>query len=191
MHECSNCSKDVSSTSVDGVRKVLCTVRNDGGTQTGFDILPTAVEEAYLKCYPEERRGFAFLEFCKEGDVDAIIHLLEEEKDEETEEGHVDILRYQESIHSTGMSGLHLAIANGRVEVAWLLLFLGSNLDEGDFPDVVSREIQNHGLSENSRRSQPDIRSLTNEDGQTALDIAKQQGDPCWSELTNKGYLQP
>ncbi|KAL9616439.1 MAG: hypothetical protein Q9160_008691 [Pyrenula sp. 1 TL-2023] len=191
MHECSNCLKDVSSTLADGVRKVLCTVRNDGGTQKNFDILPTAVEEAYLKCYPEERRGFAFLEFCKEGDVDAIIHLLEDEEDEDAEEGQVDILRYQESVHSTGMSGLHLAIVNGRVEVAWLLLFLGSKLDSKEFPDIVLREVQNHGLSENSRRSEPDIRSLRNEEGQTALDVAKTQDDPCWSELKDKGYLQP
>lgn len=189
MQECSNCSKDISSTSADKARKVLCTVRNDGGTQTNFDILPTAVEEAYLKCYPEERRGFAFLELCKEGDVDAIVHLLEDE-DVEAEGDHIDILRYQESVHGTGMSGLHLAVANDRIDVVWLLVFLGSKLAARAFPDIVLKEIHEHGFAMKDRRGEPDVRSLTNSEGQRALDLARIQDSPQWSQLITKEMLE-
>ena len=108
-----------------GEQQLLCNLKNEGGLQERLDILPILTEESYLKAYPEERRCRAFLEFCGEGDVEAIVDLLNDDDDGEEDEenssqgaGHgIDVLRYQDQVGSIG-SGLHVAVQNQRVEVA-------------------------------------------------------------------------
>jgi hypothetical protein len=158
--------------------QVLCTVRNEGGVQENFDILPPATEEAYLRTYPEERRGHAFLEFCREGDVDAIIHMIKdeddaEEDDEDDEEGaqpddNAETLRYQGTFEGIQGSGLHVAIRYGRQEVAWLILALASSLDWSKFPPNVLQAMQNFELGPQDRTKGKDIRTLKDPEGRTA-----------------------
>ena len=190
--ECPTCSKDITSMSSSGQQQVLCTVRNEGGIQKDFDILPLAQEEAYLRAYPEERRGHAFLEFCKEGDVDAIVHLIKDPTGEEDEEDggeEIDVLRYTGSNGAVDGSALHVAIANNQSDVAWLLLFLASSLDPSAFPPHVIAGAKALGLEPGDRTPQPDIRSLKNSEGLTATQLAEKVGGQ-WAEWTASGILK-
>lgn len=171
---------------------MLCTIRNEGGEETGFDILPTATEEAYLRAYPEERRGHAFLEFCREGDIDAILHLMKDdsEDDFEDQEQEVDILRYQGTFEGIEGSALHVAIQYQRVEVAWLLLAMASTLDWSKFPSNVLQAMESLGLSKSDRRASPDIRTLQDSNGRTPLTLAQSVGG-VWSTWVTDGRLNP
>ena len=190
--ECPNCSKDISSLSPSGQQQVLCTVRNEGGVQEDFDILPSATEEAYLRTYPEERIAHAFLEFCREGDVDAIAHLVKDAElnDAEEEGDKVDILRYQGTFEGIKGSGLHVAIRHNQQEVAWLMLALGSTLDWGQFPPEVLQGMKQLNLRKEDRSAGTDVRSLLDNDGRTAAAVALEMGG-VWSEWCNSGRLLP
>ncbi|KAK5079132.1 hypothetical protein LTR64_002447 [Lithohypha guttulata] len=177
--QCPNCSKDISSSTTEGQQQVLCTVRNEGGVQPNFDILPTATEEAYLRAFPEERRGHAFLEFCREGDIDAVLHLIKDDPDNdigEEDEEETDILRYVGTFEGISGSALHVAVRYQQEEVAWLLLAIASNLDWAKFPQPVLQAMQSLGLSKSDRKAEPDIRTLKDDNGMTALDLAKEIG---------------
>jgi len=190
--ECPNCSKDTSSLS-NAQQQVLATVRNEGGVQQDFDILPSFTEEAYLRTYPEERVGHAFLEFCREGDVDAIIHLVKDadvnDAEDESEDEKLDILRYQGTFEGIEGSGLHVAIRYNQEEVAWLLLVLGSSLPWEQFPTTVLQAMKGLNLGKEDRSAEPDIRSLTDSEGRNAVDLAK--GEIGWSEWIQSGRLLP
>lgn len=185
--DCPSCSKNISSLSDAGQQQVLCTIRNEGGEQDGFDILPTATEEAYLRTYPEERRGHAFLDFCREGDVDAVFHLIkddfeaEADADTDADEGSSgDILRYTGTFEGIEGSALHVAVRYNREEVAWLLLALASNLDWSKFPNPVLQAMESLGLSQSDRKGDPDIRTLQDDQGRTPIDLAQELGG-VWS----------
>ena len=168
-------------------------MRNEGGVQENFDILPLAQEEAYLRTYPEERKGRAFLEFCKDGDLDAIVHLVRDHDEDENEvEGEAaDVLRYcGNGAMTVDGSGLHLAIENGRVEVAWLLLFLASRLEIDAFPPGVLAGAQSLGLEIQDRKPDPDIRTLKNSHGLHAVEVAQRIGGQ-WLEWVDSGRLAP
>ncbi|KEF60260.1 uncharacterized protein A1O9_05110 [Exophiala aquamarina CBS 119918] len=190
--QCPNCDKNISSLSATGDQQVLVTLRNEGGVQTGYDILPTATEEAYLRAYPEERKGHAYLQFCREGDIDAIIHMIkdvdEQENDEEDE--YSDVLEYSGTFEGIHGSGLHVAIRHQQQEVAWLLLALGSQLEWSKFPDAVIQAMQELGLQKEDRNSQSDIRSLKDSSDRTPADVAKEVGG-LWVEWLNEGRLNP
>jgi hypothetical protein len=164
-------------------------VRNEGGVQENLDILPILTEEGYLKAFPEERKARAFLEFCKEGDLEAIVGLVKDHHEGGSEEGDVDGLRYQDGLGDMS-SGLHAAIYNGQEEVAWLLLLLGSNLDWESFPPQVTEAAGRYGISLNDRHGDPDIRGLKDSQGHTAADIARSLGG-IWSEWCERGRLDP
>ncbi|EXJ95537.1 hypothetical protein A1O1_00659 [Capronia coronata CBS 617.96] len=195
--QCPNCARDISSLSSSGSQQVLVTLRNEGGVQEGYDILPAATEEAYLRAYPEERKGHAFLEFCREGDIDAIIHMIKDEGEDEDEEeqeqeqgGHSDVLRYRGTFEGIEGSGLHVAIRYQQQEVAWLLLALGSQLDWDKFPAVVLQAMQGLGLSKEDRNGEPDIRTLQDNDGRTPAALAKELGG-VWADWLREGRFDP
>lgn len=174
-----------------GEQQVLCIVRNEGGVQTNFDILPAATEEAYLRAYPEERRGHAFLDFCREGDIDAIIHLIRDEEDDERDEGEIDdILRYSGTFEGAEGSGLHVAIRYKQEEVAWLLLALGSSLNWSRFPPAVLQAMESFGLSQEDRKPGTDIRSLQDGQQRSPAKLAEDIGTP-WNEWIKDGRLIP
>lgn len=189
-------------------------MKNEGGYQAGLDILPLLTEECYLKTFPDERRARAFLEFCREGDIEAIVGLLgdedvdgeedeegdgaveeceddgkseEVENDEEINESRVDVLRYQDATSSM-VSALHVAVRHGRVEVAWLLLFLASTLPTSDFPVEVLQAAEQLQLSREEQGGKVDIRALKDEQGMTAADVATVSG-VVWNEWLASGRL--
>lgn len=170
------------------------TLRNEGGVQEGYDILPAATEEAYLRAYPEERKGHAFLEFCREGDIDAIIHMIKDdeggEQEDEEEAGHTDLLRYSGTFEGIEGSGLHVAIRYQQQEVAWLLLALGSQLPWDKFPDIVLQAMQGLGLSKEDRNGDPDIRTVLDSEGRSPAVLAQEVGG-VWDEWLRAGRLNP
>jgi hypothetical protein len=188
--ECPHCAQSLETTSANGAPQILVTVRNEGGVQENFDILPFLTEEGYLKTFPEERKARAFLEFCKEGDLEAIVGLVKDHYEDGSDEGDVDILRYQDNVVGDLSSGLHAAIQNGQEEVAWLLLVLGSKLEWSSFPPNVLQTAKANDISPDDRHSDPDIRSLEDAQGRTASDIARSLGG-VWSEWSESRRFNP
>ena len=188
--ECPNCDKSLSSLDSNGKQQVLCRVHNEGGLREKFDILPSATDEAYLRTYPEERKGHAFLDFCRIGDVDALIHLVQDDEIEEDDTLSVglDVLRYTGSFEGIEGSGLHVAIQNNQQEVAWLLLVLGSSLAWSEIPTSVLNAMQTMNVSKEDRSAKPDIRTLKDSEGRTAASLAKEVGG-IWLDWRATGRL--
>jgi hypothetical protein len=192
--ECPNCNRTLTSVSPNGSQQLLVNLNNEGGLQENLDILPLLTEESYLKAYPEERKARAFLEFCREGDVQAIIDMLRPDSDDEDEADkeagitHIqpqDLLKYQDAIGDM-RSGLHAAVAAQSREVAWLLLLLASNLDLGQFPAEVLHEAE--ALQVQRVNVEVDIRSLRDAEGRTAEDLAREIGG-VWEGWDGVGRL--
>lgn len=208
--QCPNCNQDLLTSSPSGTSQLLCTLHNEGGLQEGLDILPLLTEEAYLRAYPEDRICRAFLEFCREGDVSDIVHLLktcEQDDDEDGQDSDDDdddaddhgydaptikrpadeILRYQDPIGDM-QSGLHAAVAGGSREVAWLLLLLASNLPELEIPAIVYQEAASLGIMRPDQSGKVDIRTLLDAQGRTAEQLAAEIGG-VWNGWLGTGRL--
>lgn len=171
----------------------MVVLRNEGGTQKDYDILPAATEEAYLRAYPEERKGHAYLEFCREGDIDAIVHMIKDvESDDEAQDAEreqdSDLLRYRGTFEGVDGSGLHVAIRHNQQEVAWLLLALASGLEWSRFPDIVLQAMQGLDLQQEDRKAQPDIRTLQDSEGRTPAALAQEVGG-IWTQWLSEGRL--
>lgn len=171
------------------MQQLLCTLHNEGGLQEDLDILPLLTEEAYLKTYPEERKSRAFLEFCREGDLQAIVGMIKDDDDEDLDEENalrdesgnkkeVDMLRYQDPLGDM-QSALHAAVAAGSREVAWLLLLLASDLDLQAFPPEVFQEASALDIMRENQAGKVDIRTLKDSQGRTAVETAA--GTPIWN----------
>ncbi|KAG8532542.1 uncharacterized protein KY384_002419 [Bacidia gigantensis] len=172
---------------------LLCDLKNEGGLQEDLDILPVLTEELYLKAYPEERKCQAFLEFCGQGDIDALADLLEGDSEDDEQTGQTFshetslLLRYQDQIRTMN-SGLHVAVQNGRTEVAWLLLLLASSLDMAHFPAEVLRAAQGLAFIRHDPREKTDIRSLRDSEGKTAEERAASM-DGIWDEWVRHNLI--
>ena len=180
--QCPNCFQNIATFSDPGMdEQILCNLRNEGGLQEGLDILPLLGEESYLRAYPEERKARAFLEFCREGDVQAVFDLLDDDSEEDEEDGAadlvamevVDILQYQDPLGSL-YSGLHMAVISEKVEVIWLLLLIASGLEMHLFPPQVLQAAEQLGADRiyGVHSELIDIRSLKDADGRTAAMLA-------------------
>lgn len=193
MSECPNCAANVSSMSPAGQEQVLCNLNNEGGLQEGLDIMPLLVEAAYLRTYPEERKARAFVEFAGEGDVIAMIDMLEDGEDGEVDAGEeegaqrIDLLRFQDPLNGMS-SALHAAVTNGEITVAWLLLWLASGMDTARFPQEIAVQAQELGLSRESAMGRIDIRALRDAEGFTAKQRAASLGG-IWTEWLQHGWL--
>jgi hypothetical protein len=179
--ECPNCERQIS-TIKDGHEEVICSLNNEGGLQENLDILPLLREESYLKAYPDERKSRAFLEFVREGDIEAAIDLLkaedsedededEDEDDEMPQQDATTILRYQDPLDSMN-SALHLAVLNERIEIVWLLLLLASNLESHHFPYEVQAAATQYEIHREDQAGKTDIRTLQDSEGRTAAVLA-------------------
>ena len=171
----------------EGQEQVLCNLNNEGGLQEGLDIMPLLVEASYLKTYPEERRGRAFVEFAGEGDVMSMIDMLKEDAEDGGEEDAIDLLRYQDPLGGMS-SALHAAVSNNNVMVAWLLLWLASSLDTAQFPQEIIAQAQELEMPREAMVGKPDIRSLQDSSGMTARQRAATMGES-WREWLNHGWL--
>jgi len=201
--QCPSCSRDISSFSPSDGQQILCNLHNEGGVQEKLDIMPLLTEEAYLRAYPEDRKCRAFLEFCREGDLQAVVDLLkdddEEDEEDEDEDEEMDdessrpkktaaeILRYQDPIGDM-QSGLHAAVTGGSREVAWLLLLLASELPELDIPALVYQEAATLGIMREDQTGKVDIRSLRDAQGRSAEQLASAAGS-IWNGWVGNGRL--
>lgn len=195
--ECANCGNNVANGTEHVDQKVVCNIKNEGGLQEDVDILPLLLEESYLRAFPEERRPRAFLEFCAEGDIEAIVALLDDDDDdgddeddgdgEDVTENRIDPLRYQDPINSLS-SGLHIAIAHERIEVAWLLLLLATTLPMSQFPSEVLQAADRLQLSREDQSGKVDIRTLKDGEGMTPAQRAGSAGD-MWNDWLTSGRL--
>ena len=196
MTQCPSCSSNVLSHSPSGAEQILCNVNNEGGLQEGFDILPILREESYLKAFPEERKSRAFLEFCAEGDVGAILDLINGEDEDFSVNGDdkgaaksIDVLRYQDPLGSLS-TGLHMAIHNGHEEIAWLLLLIASSLEFKFFPADVIQAAETLGAKREEQTGKVDIRVLEDAEHRTAHSLAKELGGK-WDEWIEAERLKP
>ena len=193
MSECPNCAANVSSISPTGQEQVLCNLNNEGGLQEGLGILPLLIEAAYLRTYPEERKARAFVEFAGEGDVESMLDMLKGGEDGEEEAGggdggqEIDLLRYQDPINGMN-SALHVAVINGSITVAWLLLWLASGMNTARFPQEIAAQAQGLGLSRESALGKADIRSLRDSEGMTARQRAADL-EGIWTAKPTNGSL--
>jgi len=196
---CPSCNAPIQSVAngADRVLQVLTRYTNEGGIQDNLDILPNVREEAYLDANPSARPARAYLTFCSEGDVLNIVELLQtlQEDDEEDEEEEevprmhpAHLLRYQDPLN--GMkSAMHLAIENHQMDIVWLLLWIASDLPDYAFPEDAVRGAQAIRARRDIAGPGPDIRSLRDERGQTADDLARMMGGP-WEPFVNGGFFR-
>jgi len=143
------------------------------------------MEEGYLKANPQERKCRAFLEFCREGDVMAVVDVLEPDEDED--EIPIDVLRYQDSLGDM-YSGLHAAVQGASREVAWLLLLLASRMPAEQFPREVLQQAQAAGIERGDVDDKVDIRSMRDAEGRTAEQLAAEMG-AVWADWLGTGRL--
>ncbi|KAL8965484.1 MAG: hypothetical protein Q9183_003828 [Haloplaca sp. 2 TL-2023] len=196
LTQCPKCSTNISNFTPAGVEQILCNVENEGGRQEGLDLLPYLKEESYLKAFPEERKCRAFLEFCADGDVGAILDMLNS-RDEEGGEikgdvssgSSIDVLRYQDPLGNLN-TGLHIAINAGKDDIVWLLLLLASSLDTQSFPPDVLQAAHTLGAVREDQTGKADIRALEDSTGRTAEGLAKELGGK-WTTWVEERRLCP
>lgn len=185
-------------------KSLLCDVYNEGGAQPGLDILPLLLEEQYLRAVPGARRCRALLEFCREGDLEAVVDMLrdggdvededeqmddENEDDEDEEAEQMDMLRYKDPL-GEGQSALHAAVEGGSMEIVWALLWRASRLEEAAFPPGLRAQAEALGLQREHDigEDKVDIRSLRDARGRSAEQVAGQLGGP-WLPWIGTGRL--
>ena len=169
---------------------MLTRYHNEGGIQDSLDIFPLVKEEAYLSANPAARPARAYLTMCAEGDVGGIVELLNAiaEDADEGDMSPAELLRYQDPLDG-GKTGLHVAIEKNQQEAVWLLLWLASEFPTSAFPEEVKQAAQAMGAERATARG-PDIRSLRDEQGRNAEDVARGMGS-LWTGLLGAGVLQP
>jgi len=190
---CPACGTDLKTTSQDGQPQLLINLHNEGGLQNNHDILPAIKEEAYVRQFPKERRPRAFLEYCRTGDVPAMVEMLQDLQDEQDEDGKIwearDFLLYIDGLYH-GWSPLHTAIIHKRQEVAWLLLLIGSSVDLNRFPAEVIQEALSLGVDVSSTLMSIDVRFMRDTQGRSVEELASQVGAP-WTAWVEQGLLTP
>ncbi|PHH63089.1 hypothetical protein CDD81_6334 [Ophiocordyceps australis] len=158
---------------------------NEGCHDENVDLLPSIKEEAYLQKNPEARPARALHVMCTEGDVQGMIEMLHDLDGQETDIG--SILSYQDPL-SNMKSGLHLALENGRQDVAWILLWMGSAADVNRFPVNVRQTAELMGLGRLDVHPRKDLRELKDGQGRLAQDVARQNPE-VWTALLETGVL--
>lgn len=163
---------------------ILVQYTNEGGIQNDLDILPSITEEAFFESNPEARRAKAMHTMCFEGDAEGIMDLL---RDASEEGANVeDLIRFQDPLEDL-KSALHYAVEGNHEAVVWLLLWLSSSLPTSDFPEPVQDQAKALSIKRLSVGPEGDIRTLRDEHGLTAGDIAQRFGH--MSHLLEAGYL--
>jgi hypothetical protein len=127
---------------------------------------------------------------CAEGDVGGIVELLNaiEEDSDEGDMSPAELLRYQDPLDGN-KTGLHVAVEKNQQEAVWLLLWLASEYPTSAFPEEVSQAAQVMGAGRGTARGH-DIRTLRDEQGRSAEDVAGSMGNT-WAGLLGAGVLKP
>jgi len=171
---------------------------NEGGTQPDLDIYPILREESFLASHPEARPARALHTLAAEGDIQGMVELIADldsppdtDTDDDNNSGSLtapQLLVWRDPLNG-GRSVLHVALEARQEEVVWLLLWLASGADRGDFPDAVAQVAQAMGLPR--REVIPtgeDVRFVRDESGRTAADICMELGEP-WTRLVEGGLF--
>ncbi|PHH74569.1 hypothetical protein CDD82_4876 [Ophiocordyceps australis] len=158
---------------------------NEGCQDEEVDLLPSIKEEAYLQENPQARPARALHVMCSEGDVEGIVEMLQHVNGNATDIG--AILSYQDPLANM-KSGLHMGLENGRRDVVWLLLWLGSAADGDRFPVSVKQTAELMGLGRLDVQAGKDLRELRDGEGRLAQDVARQNPE-VWSALLETGVL--
>lgn len=172
-----------SSSSPQPVKEILARYTNEGGTDERLDIFPFMKEEAE----PEAATARAFHVMCAAGDIDGTLELLHHASDRIPDVG--DLVRYQDPLNGK-KSGLHLAVENQHEGVAWLLLWLSSNLPLDSFPGEARQAAESIGLGRLNVGQGDDIRTLQDDHGNTAANLAQEMSG-FWLHLIETGVLNP
>ncbi|CAK7567515.1 MAG: hypothetical protein SEPTF4163_005480 [Sporothrix epigloea] len=182
--------------------QILTRYINESGLQEGYDIYSDIAEEAYYTTYPQLIRARPFLAMCSEGHVDGVIELCREADDAECEDGCDDndtldvpqvrsaaLLRHQDPLNGM-VTGLHIAIANDQLNIAYLLLYLASRLPLDRFPPELIKFSAQIERPEQDIAEHIDIRSLQTAQGESAEVFARRQGG-VWAQMAQRGDFSP
>ena len=128
-----------------------------------------------------------------EGDFAGIIELLSDVAASDEDEEHAitpsELLTFRDPLNE-GKTALHLAVENGREEVFWLLLWLGSGLPNEVFPAEVVQVA--HGVGVGERRAEvsrdEDVRWVRDERGRSVKEVCGEVGGR-WAEFALGGLL--
>lgn len=188
-YQCPSCTAQIKD---NATQQIMAHHTNEGGSTT-LNILPLIQEEAYLTSNPSARPARAFLTMCAEGDVGGAVELLQnlsqddDDDDEEPSMSPADILQYQDPL-TDNKSALHIAVVASQIEVIWLLLWLASAVPNGSFPQQAVNAAMSMGATRAIAEAGLDIRSLIDASGQTAGQLAEQNGGMV-AELVRAGLL--
>ncbi|KAK3492456.1 uncharacterized protein B0T23DRAFT_142573 [Neurospora hispaniola] len=171
---------------------ILTQYHNEGGVQSSLDILPALTEEAYLSSNPSARPARAMHTMAAEGDFAGIIELLTDvaaSEDEETTITPSELLTFRDPLNE-GKTALHLAVENGREEVFWLLLWLGSGLPTEVFPAEVVEVANGVGVGERRAEvgAEEDVRWVRDERGRSVKEVCGEVGGR-WAEMAVGGLF--
>ncbi|KAK3342867.1 hypothetical protein B0H65DRAFT_527156 [Neurospora tetraspora] len=171
---------------------ILTQYHNEGGLQSSLDILPALTEEAYLSSNPSARPARAMHTMASEGDFAGIIELLTDvaaSEDEETTITPSELLTFRDPLNE-GKTALHLAVENGREEVFWLLLWLGSGLPTEVFPAEVVQVANGVGVGERRAEvgAEEDVRWVRDERGRSVKEVCGEVGGR-WAEMAVGGLF--
>ncbi|CAK7208256.1 hypothetical protein SBRCBS47491_000030 [Sporothrix bragantina] len=189
--------------------QILTRYINESGLQEGYDIYSDIAEEAYYATYPQLLRARPFLAMCSEGHIDGVIELCreadgdeEDGNDSEMNDGDDDddtpavpqvrsaaLLRHQDPL-SQMATGLHVAIANDQIHIAYLLLYLASRLPLDQFPPELAQFAAQIERPEKDIAENVDIRSLQTAQGETAEVFAQRRGG-IWAQMAQRGVFSP
>ncbi|CAK7219645.1 hypothetical protein SCUCBS95973_003888 [Sporothrix curviconia] len=199
--------------------QILTRYVNESGLQVGYDIYSDIAEEAYYATYPQLLRARPFLAMCSEGHIDGVIELCREADgagdeeegggDDEMDDGDdadaddaddnsapavpqvrsAALLRHQDPL-SQMATGLHVAIANDQIHMAYLLLYLASRLPLDQFPPELLQFAAQIERPEKDIVENVDIRSLQTVQGETAEAFAQRRGG-IWAQMAQRGVFSP
>ncbi|CAK7205935.1 hypothetical protein SEUCBS139899_008715 [Sporothrix eucalyptigena] len=190
--------------------QILTRYTNESGLQEGYDIYSDIADEAYYSTYPQFLRARPFLAMCSEGHIDGVIELCKEadgvaeegddEDDEMEDDGGDDtpavqqvrsaaLLRHQDPLNQMA-TGLHVAIANDQIRIAYLLLYLASRLPLDQFPPELLQFAAQIQRPEQDIAENVDIRSLQTAQGETVEVFAQRKGG-IWAQMAQRGIFSP
>jgi hypothetical protein len=121
---------------------------------------------------------------CSEGDAEGVVDLLRDASEELVDVG--ALIRFQDPLEDM-KSALHYAVDGEHETVVWLLLWLSSGLSTSDFPEPLRDQAEAMSLNRLFTGPETDIRSLRDEQGLTAEDMAQRTGR--MNQLLQAGYL--
>lgn len=156
---------------------IPATYTSEGGPSS-LDLLPLLTEEAFLSSHPSARPARALHTMAAEGDVTGMVELLGDVDGD----GDVDLIRWRDPLNG-GRTALHVAVEAGQEMVVWLLLWVGSGVEEVWFPEVVVQMAGEMGVERGVVEDGEDVRGLWDGAGREPWEVAEGMGE-VWRGLS-------